>query len=125
MEVHSFHRWKFHHANNRELRWKAQRNQSKTIGSKTALKGVIKIFIKILEKLSFFFGGVMWHQNGQNLTDIDEIPWQAIQFINLEDMPYFFINFEKNTASNKDLIFFDSKDESWRVIKDRVSNSSL
>ena len=105
-----------------KFRWKAQRNQQKTIGSGTALKGWKKIQSSF-EKLSFFFGGIQWHQNGQNLTQFDEIPWQAIKFIKDEDMPYFFIKFENGTASDKDLIFYDSKDENWRVIKDRVFNT--
>ena len=106
-----------------KFRWKAQRNQLKTIGSGTALKGLKNIFCENSEKLSFFFGGIQWHQNGQNLTQFYEIPWQAIKFIKHEDMPYFFIKFENGTASDKDLIFYDSKDENWRVIKDRVFNT--
>ena len=70
-----------------------------------------------MQKFSFYFGGIDWHQNGQHLT-FYELPWQAIPFIKYENLPYFFINLSENgTASPHDLIFYDSKDEKWRVIK--------
>ena len=88
------------------------------------MKIVLKGFFNTKQsktKLRVYFGGFQWDKNGNHVTETTDIPLLAMPFIKLEYLPYFFVNIQENgTASDKDLMFFDSKEENWKVIKAAV-----